>query len=229
MSKQNKEILYPKFLECTQYTPDAFWENIFVDLAYGKTPYGSFITNEILCCCYKDKKFSYNFGYKFSCRSSQEVTIELTKILTAKLGIMSKQERLANLNRLRVNTDSVKDNTTSKRVNWSSIRKQTLKELLIDLYAIRMKKKHKMTLDQAQYLRSVMLTSSVIDIEYDGERIVDVRGINIVGGTVHLLATEFKRDSVLHPTLPPLSEPKKKKHMADSFENLCSHLRKKSA
>jgi hypothetical protein len=63
-----------------------------------------------------DKKFSYDFGYKFSCRSFQEVTIELIKILSAKLGIMSNQERLANLNRLHVITDTVKDNTC-KRVD----------------------------------------------------------------------------------------------------------------
>ena len=54
-----KEIIYPIFLECCQYTTDIFWENVFEDLSYGKTPYGTYITKDFLCCNYKEKEFSY--------------------------------------------------------------------------------------------------------------------------------------------------------------------------
>ena len=59
-----KEILYPVFLECLQFTNDFFWENIFEDLAYGKTPYGTYINKDFLCCNYKDKEFSYKIEKK---------------------------------------------------------------------------------------------------------------------------------------------------------------------
>ena len=39
-----KEIVYPIFLECFQYITDKFWLNIFEDLAYGKAPYGTYIS-----------------------------------------------------------------------------------------------------------------------------------------------------------------------------------------
>jgi hypothetical protein len=50
-----KEIIYPIFLECCQYADDTFWENIFEDLAYGKSPYGTYISKDFLCCGYKKK------------------------------------------------------------------------------------------------------------------------------------------------------------------------------
>jgi hypothetical protein len=45
-----REIAYPVFLEACQYTEDAYWENIFEELAYGKAPYGTYISKDFLCC-----------------------------------------------------------------------------------------------------------------------------------------------------------------------------------
>ena len=128
---------------------------------------------------------------------------------------------LANLSKL--DADAVKDN---KRVAWCSIRKQTLKEVQIDRYAIRMKKKQNLNLDHAQYLTCTCPQLSISSTMGKGY-VVDVRVINIIDGTVHVLATAFERDPVLRTVIT--SKPKKKKHMADSFFKYCSHLRKKSA
>ena len=59
-----REIVYPIFLECCQFTDDKFWENVFEDLAYGKTPYGTYISKDFLCCSYKKKEFSYKIEKK---------------------------------------------------------------------------------------------------------------------------------------------------------------------
>ena len=59
-----KEIVYPIFLECCQYTEDTFWESIFTDLAYGKPPYGTYISKGFLCCTHKKKDFSYKIEKK---------------------------------------------------------------------------------------------------------------------------------------------------------------------
>ena len=59
-----KELLYPIFLECSQHADDTFWENIFEDLAYGKAPYGTYISKDFLCCGYKKKEFSYKIEKK---------------------------------------------------------------------------------------------------------------------------------------------------------------------
>ena len=85
-----KEIVYPIFLECCQYAENTFWENIFENLAYGKTPYGTFISKDFLCCNYKKKEFSYKIERKCSKLLYQEVY----NILTKKLGLMSTQEKI---------------------------------------------------------------------------------------------------------------------------------------
>ena len=59
-----KDIIYPIFLECSQFITDKFWENIFEDLAYGKSPYGTYISKGSLTCKYKDKEFIYKLEKK---------------------------------------------------------------------------------------------------------------------------------------------------------------------
>ena len=59
-----KDIIYPIFLECCEYTKDEFWRSIFEDLAYGITPQGTFISKGSLCCSYKRKQFSYTIQRK---------------------------------------------------------------------------------------------------------------------------------------------------------------------
>ena len=39
---------------------DIFWKNTFEELSYGRCPYGIYISNNNICCNYKDKKFCYN-------------------------------------------------------------------------------------------------------------------------------------------------------------------------
>ena len=54
-----KEILYPIFLECYNHSDDIYWQNIFEDLSYGISPYGTYFSKDYLCCNYKKKEFSY--------------------------------------------------------------------------------------------------------------------------------------------------------------------------
>ena len=51
-------------MECSQFITDKFWENIFEDLAYGKSPYGTYISKGSLTCKYKDKEFIYKIEKK---------------------------------------------------------------------------------------------------------------------------------------------------------------------
>ena len=37
------ELLYPIFLDCCLYADDDFWKYILEDLAYGRSPYGTYI------------------------------------------------------------------------------------------------------------------------------------------------------------------------------------------
>ena len=84
-----REIIYPIFLECCQFTDDKFWENVFEDLAYGKTPYGTYISKDFLCCSYKKKEFSYKIEKKLP----KDVYNDVYDLLTNKLGLLSPLEK----------------------------------------------------------------------------------------------------------------------------------------
>ena len=86
-----KEIVYPIFLECCQYTTDIFWENVFEDLSYGKTPYGTYITKDFLCCNYKDKEFSYKIEKN---KDTEQLYNDIFNLLSKKLGLLSQRDKI---------------------------------------------------------------------------------------------------------------------------------------
>lgn len=173
-----KEIIYPVFLECCQYADDIFWKNIFEDLAYGKTPYGTYINKNFLCCSYKNKEFSY----KIERKNSDELYNDIYNLLTNKLGILSQKEKL----KKRVDFHKTEDRIKECRQEWCNIRKKNIKDLLVEKYVVDMKNKHNLTLKEAKYLLSVLFVSIVFkiitpdDIHYSNNKIQHIDGIEFL-------------------------------------------------
>jgi hypothetical protein len=159
-----KEIIYPVFLECCQFTIDSFWENIFEDLAYGKTPYGTYINKDFLCCSYKDKEFSY----KIERKDSEKLYKDIYNLLVNKLGILFHE------------TES---KIKKYRQTWGNIRKKNIKDLLVERYVIDMKNKYLLSLKQSKHLLSVIFIAIVFkvivskDIQYSDGKIQHIDGI----------------------------------------------------
>jgi len=177
-----KEIVYPIFIECCPHTSDTFWENVFEDLAYGKTPYGTYISKDFLCCSYRKKHFSY----KIERKNPKQVHDEVHGLLVTKLGLCSPQERV----KQKKVFDEYENNMRISRNSWSSIRKKSVKELLIELFVTRMKTKHSLTLKQSRRLLSVIFMAMVFkvitsdDIEYKEGGIQSIDGISFSNGQV---------------------------------------------
>lgn len=173
-----KEIIYPIFLECCQYTMDAFWENIFSDLAYGKPPYGTYISKGFLCCTHKKKDFSYKIEHK----NSKELYEEVYSILTNKLGILSYNDKLIK----RKLFNQVENNLKKDLEIWHNIRKKNIKELMIELYVTRMKNKYSLSNKQAKFLLSIIFIGLIFkvitsdDIIYENSKIKTIRGIDFI-------------------------------------------------
>jgi len=214
-----KDVVYPVFLECCQYADDTFWETIFEDLAYAKAPYGTYISKNFLCCSYKKKEFSYRIEKK----NAKEVHDDVYKLLTQKLGILSQRERLKKKRAFHDVESGIKDS----RKSWSDIRKKNMKELLLELYITRMKKKHCLTVKQSRYLLSILmiaLTFKVItaaDIDYRDDRIHHIDGIDfakrqvIIKHDIYNLEVSFAPHIVVD-----------KKSMAENWEKYLKDLRK---
>ena len=117
-----KEILYPIFLECYNHSDDIYWQNIFEDLSYGISPYGTYFSKDYLCCNYKKKEFSYKIEQK----DSKQIYKDVYNLLTKKLGLLSQTQKIEKKKDFINFEDSIKET----RKTWNDIRKKNIKELL---------------------------------------------------------------------------------------------------
>jgi hypothetical protein len=214
-----KEIIYPFFLECCQFADDVFWVNIFEDLSYGKTPYGTYISKDFLCCSYKNKEFSY----KIQRKNSKQLYDDIYKLLTEKLGILSRKEKV----KKRIFFHKTEDKIKKIRQEWSNIKKKNIKDLLIELYVVDMKKKYSLTVSQTKFLLSIIFMAIVFkvitneDIEYCNGKIKNIKGIEftykkiIIKRDIYDIDIEFSPEIIID-----------KKVMSDNWEKYLSILRK---
>lgn len=214
-----KEIIYPIFLECCQYADDTFWENIFEDLAYGKAPYGTYISKDFLCCNYKKKEFNY----KIENKEASKMYDEVYSLLTKKLGLLSQKEKVKKRKAFIDAEESIKES----RKNWSDIRKKNTKELLIELYVTRMKNKHSLSIKQARYLLSIIMISLIFkvivaeDIDYRDGSIHHIEGIDFTKNHIFIERDLYKFEVSFAPHIVL-----DKKLMSDNWEKYLKELRK---
>lgn len=200
------EIVYPIFLECCQYSEDAFWENIFEDLAYGKPPYGTYISKGFLTCSYKTKEFTY----KIERKDPKILHDDIMELLSKKLGVLSQKEKV----KKRLAFNKVEKDIKTSRQDWGSIRKKNVRDTLYEKYVIEMKHKHKLNIKQCKYLLSIIIISimfktiSTKDIEYEDDRIRNIKGIEFEDGEVILKRPLCSLSSVIAET-PDIGEGKK--------------------
>ena len=214
-----KEIMYPIFLECCQYADDTFWENIFEDLAYGKSPYGTYISKDFLCCGYKKKEFSY----KIEKKNAEVIYSEIYELLTKKLGLLSHREKIK---KKKIFTD-LENSFLGTRKKWSDIKKKNMKELLIELYVTRMKNKYLLSSKQAKYLISIILIALVFkvitsnSIDYNNGRINSIEGIDFAKKQVIIKSNLYSLEVNFAPHIFV-----DKKTMSENWEKFLENLRK---
>jgi hypothetical protein len=214
-----REIIYPIFLECCQFTDDKFWENVFEDLAYGKTPYGTYISKDFLCCSYKKKEFIYKIEKKLP----KDVYNDVYDLLTNKLGLLSPLEK----SKKRKIFKDIEEDITESRKNWNDIKKKNIKELLIELYVARMKNTHSLTLKQARYLLSIIFVGMIFkvitnkDVDYKNGKIENIDGIEISHKKIDVKKDLYNLDNNFTPTIIL-----DKNLMYDNWEKYLKELKK---
>ena len=178
------KLLYPIFLDCCKYTDDNFWKFIFEDLAYGKSPYGTYITKKFLCCNYKGKEFSYKIDLN---KESKILYDEIYNILHNKFGLLSQKDKLKCRNIF-----NLQQNLANNKDDWASLKKKNIKIILIEKFVINKKKKHNLTFRQTRKLFSVILiglifkTISKDNIQYSNGTIQSIKGIEFKNSKIIL-------------------------------------------
>jgi hypothetical protein len=212
-----KDIIYPIFLECCTYSNNVFWENIFEYLAYGVCPYGTYISKDFICCGYKKKEFSYKID---SSKSAETIYNELYDLFSNKLGLISPEEKL------KKKIDYVQIDKTQKE-NWNDIRKKNIKEILLEIYVIKMKNQFKLNLKQTQYLFSMILIGIMLkiisskDIILKNGNIQKINGINFEIGKIIFEKDFYNIDSESNTELLFC-----KKSMIDTWESYIKKILK---
>jgi hypothetical protein len=178
----HKEIIYPFFLECCKHTDDVFWENVFEDLAYGKPPFGTYISKGYLCCSYKNKEFSY----KICRKDPKEIYDDIYGLLTTKLGIFSQKQKAQK----KLDFHEFEKNIKNTRIDWSNIRKKNVKDAMYEKYVIDMKNQHNLSIKQCKYLLSMLSLSLIFktitskDITFKDDKIENIESIEFQDGQV---------------------------------------------
>ena len=214
-----KEIIYPIFLECCEFSEDTFWNNVFEDLSYGKCPYGTYITKDFFCCNYKNKEFSY----KIEKKEPEILYNDIYELLSKKLGLLSHKDKIKKKIDFSILEDEIKEN----RKNWSNIRKKNIKDLLIENYVIEMKKKYSLSIKQSRELLSsifigmVFKVITVKDIDYSDGIIKNIDGISFKKKQIIFERDIYDFDINITPYIIV-----DKKSMSDNWEKYLELLRK---
>ena len=101
--------------------------------------------------------------------------------------ILSQKEKI----KKRIEFYNTEEKIKLSRNNWNNIRKKNLKDLLIERYVIKMRKKYCLTIPQSRHLLSLIFIAIVFkvitskDIIYENGQINDIKGI------------EFKRKQII--------------------------------
>lgn len=118
-----RELIYPCFLSCLEFTEDEYWKNIFEDLSFGVTPQGTYITKNYIISNVKNREFTYKIKTDIE---SETIFIDIYTLFSEKLGLKSVNE-----------LEDYKNSIDSSEVifsSWNSIKKKSIRDSIIMNY-----------------------------------------------------------------------------------------------
>ena len=179
-----RDVVHPVFLNCCQHVVDNYWENVFTELAYNVTPYGSYINNMIFNCKTKNGEI---ISVLIDENNTKKTHDDIYTTIKNNLNISSPAERIQTQQDFNKTEEELKNN----RNNWSDIKKKNIKDVLIDMFVIEMKIMYKLLLCQARILRSIIHTGILFkaidgdDITMDCGKITSIKGITFDNKVIH--------------------------------------------
>tara|TARA_Y100000591_G_scaffold332517_1_gene370137 strand:- start:3142 stop:3747 length:606 start_codon:yes stop_codon:yes gene_type:complete len=172
------DVVYPIFIECMQYTGDIFWKNTFEELSYGRCPYGIYISNDNICCNYKDKKFCYNI---YSEKDSEIIYDDILNLFKNKFGLLSKTDKLLK-NKIFINKQKEVNDILNN--NWSNIKRKNIRVMLIEKFVIQKSKQYSLSNTQSKSLYNNIVLGLLFktihknSIVYENQNIKEIKSIS---------------------------------------------------
>lgn len=180
-----RELLFPIFLICRDREDDPFWRATFEDLAYGNPPHGVTLRKDEILCGYRNRSFAYSY----SGDPPEMIREQIKQLFSHNLKMVSsKDHQILNQRLIQIRTELEALRTT----HWSAIRKQSLKDAIIQDFVIAKAKRHHLSVEQAQSLL-LLITNALAfklltnrDIDYQDGEIIEIADLHFTEGDFYL-------------------------------------------
>jgi hypothetical protein len=173
-------LKYPRLLELSLRQENSFWSTIFENLAYGKSPYGCYVTNSnFLVGKNKGNPFTYDLNAKD--KSLDALNSEIKYVLTTNLNLMSKGDKVLKINNFnRLRQKEIKE---FRNQQWQDIRRKSIRDILLEMFVVKLSKKHSLSFTSTQRLISSLVIAFMFkrisneNVKVDNFEIVDIKGL----------------------------------------------------
>ena len=171
------KLVYPFILYCCDYATDYYWRNIFEDLAYGRSPFGTYIYKNTIIYTVKGKEFTYVITDK---KTPEENYNNIYNLFSKKIGIKSLKETYIK--------NKCDDDNLSNYSSWNSIKKKRMKNILIEKFILKKKEEYNLSYDVCRKfvitinLSILFKTLSGKNIEMEEGNINSIDGVTFFKG-----------------------------------------------
>ncbi len=180
-STPNKKILYPLFADCTQFTLDPYWQQVFEECSRGKFPRGSGIDSEGKVVYFRNRTSNNSnnrnyVSYKIK-KNPEQIFKDLKRLFQEHLNFKSirdRQEIQAELDEI---CKSLQESFTG---SWQKIKRKKIKDPIIRRYILDLKETHNLndeeTAEVAQIIKLGFLFNWIANeqVVYEDQRILDI-------------------------------------------------------
>lgn len=164
-----KKVKHQLFMECAAVEPIVFWKNLFESCAYGHFPKGTVFKTGVLY--YRKGKKKQSVGIPIS-ENVPEALAEMKKIFRDEIGILSNDET----SRAKIEMYRMLEETKlPEDAVWKDIRAPTVKQLMIHIFVMELKKEMQLTDYEVEQL-SACIVLALMTGQLSGEdMILDAR------------------------------------------------------
>lgn len=166
-------ILYPIFIKCLCFINDPFWRFIYEDMAYGKCPFGIYLQKNYLCCCIKNKEFTYKLEED---KEAAEIYKDTFHLLKFRVGILSEKEKLIQREK------AFRNRLAVKKDEWTNVKKKMIRDTLLEHFVLQKSIQYGLSVNVAKKVLSLLIiglmfkTLNSKDIYYHDGFVQDING-----------------------------------------------------
>ena len=142
--KKTRDVIHDIFYEASKHIDDEYWKNFFIDLSKGKLSRKIHVDGKHVSHNSKRMKFSYCYENK----SSEDVAMELRKIISNTMCIYSDLDMSNEQEGLALIVDEFKDAKTED--DFKKMKTRKMKDHLITNFVLSQKAQHKLTWEKAR-------------------------------------------------------------------------------